>query len=283
MDKKEILKLVNKGMVTACGLLDSKKVADMPEKEFYNLFVHQTGLGTGPIDTENEVIAAIKAGGSVVLSDDIKMNTELNIKKDTVLNLNGKAISSVGNGFSVADGVQLTLEGMGSVMAGTDNNGSFYAVVAEKGSKVVIKDGSYNVGSDESGNGNNTIYSRGGAIEIYGGEFKSAAKYDNKYWTLNLQDNKGGSIKVFGGKFYGFDPANGGTENPPVSFVADGYESVNIGNDVFEVRRIVPKAIDEPLTDGPSAGTVAEEAPEVDTPKKSRKSKKEAPVVDPEA
>ena len=67
MDKKEILKLVNKGMVTACGLLDSKKVADMPEKEFYDLFVHQTGLGTGPIDTEDEVITAIKAGGSVTL------------------------------------------------------------------------------------------------------------------------------------------------------------------------------------------------------------------------
>lgn len=280
MDKKEILKLVNKGMVTACGLLDSKKVADMPEKEFYDLFVHQTGLGTGPIDTEDEVITTIKAGGSVVLADNIKMNTELSIQKDTVLNLNGKSISSVGNGFSVADGVQLTLEGTGDVMAGAGNNGSFYAVAAEKGSKVVIKDGSYNVGSDENGSGNNTIYSRGGVIEIYGGEFKSAAKYADKYWTLNLQDNKGGSIKVFGGKFYGFDPANGGTENPPVSFVADGYESINIGNDVFEVRRKEPKATVEPVADDIQPDTtVTEEA----TPKKSRKTKKEAPVVDPEA
>lgn len=47
MKKEDIIALVNKGHVTACGLIESEKVADMPKKTFYDLYVTQTGLADG--------------------------------------------------------------------------------------------------------------------------------------------------------------------------------------------------------------------------------------------
>ena len=62
--------------------------------------------------------------------------------------------------------------------------------------------------------------------KIYGGQFVASAVWNNIYWILNLVDNSDASIEVYGGEFYKFDPANNKVENPPVSFVADGYKSV---------------------------------------------------------
>ena len=47
------------------------------------------------------------------------------------------------------------------------------------------------------------------------------------------------NIKVFGGKFYGFDPAHSMSEpGGEVSFVQEGYESVEIEPGVFEVKAV---------------------------------------------
>ena len=62
--------------------------------------------------------------------------------------------------------------------------------------------------------------------KIYGGQFIASALWNNIYWILNLVDNSDASIEVYGGEFYKFDPANNKVENPPVSFVANGYKSV---------------------------------------------------------
>lgn len=50
MKKEDIIALVNKGQVTACGLVESEKVADMSKKAFYDLYVTQTGLADGAKD-----------------------------------------------------------------------------------------------------------------------------------------------------------------------------------------------------------------------------------------
>lgn len=85
------------------------------------------------------------------------------------------------------------------------------------------------------------VYAEKGVIEIYGGEFKLSTE-DKKY-LLNCKDDAylagTANIKVFGGKFYGFDPAHSMSEpGGEVSFVAEGYESVEIEPDVFEVKEV---------------------------------------------
>lgn len=52
MDKKEIIALVNKGLVTACGLLSSEKVEKMTREEFYDKFVPQAGAYTEDVAPE---------------------------------------------------------------------------------------------------------------------------------------------------------------------------------------------------------------------------------------
>ena len=51
---------------------------------------------------------------------------------------------------------------------------------------------------------------------------------------MNLKDNTGASITCYGGRYFMFDPANNKSENPAVSFVAPGYESV-VDGDYFKV------------------------------------------------
>lgn len=94
---------------------------------------------------------------------------------------------------------------------------TFYAeapsiYVGPKGGKIIIKDGTFGV----SYNGT-----------YYGG---------NKY-LLNLHDSllKNNSdksatdfIEITGGKFIDYNPAESHSENPPVSFVAKGYKSVEL-------------------------------------------------------
>ena len=99
------------------------------------------------------------------------------------------------------------------------------------------------------------IYAEKGTIEINGGTFKltDAATADkdangNFKFLLNCYDanDKAGTANsiVRGGKFYGFNPAESyGEPDSPVSFVAEGYESVPTNEEyeygtVYEVRPI---------------------------------------------
>ena len=82
------------------------------------------------------------------------------------------------------------------------------------------------------------VYAETGFIEIYGGEFKIYE--DDKKYLLNCKDASytagTAGIKVFGGKFYGFDPAHSMSEpGGEVSFVQEGYQSVEVEPGVFEV------------------------------------------------
>ena len=64
-------------------------------------------------------------------------------------------------------------------------------------------------------------------VEIKGGHFEALAKWNEKYWILNLIDNSNAKIIVTGGTFVNYDPSNSDTENPKMNFVADGYKVVS--------------------------------------------------------
>ena len=91
----------------------------------------------------------------------------------------------------------------------------------------MIKNGTFTVGADASGNGNSVIYSYNGTITIEGGYFYTDFVYEGKYYVLNQNntEHSPGTITVKGGTFVDFNPSNG-DDNLGGNFVADGY-SVN--------------------------------------------------------
>lgn len=247
MDKSEIIALVNKGFVTACGLINSDKAAAMSREEFYNTYVTPVGVykAEDAIDTPNELIDAILAGGSVVLAGSVELSAPISITKDTVLDLGGAEIKSTDNVFVVEAGAVLEVSGTGKVCGGSGVSCS--AIVVKKDGKLIIKDGYFNVGPDETGLGNSTIYNVGGEVEIYGGTFNSEAQYQGRYWTLNNNNKSGGSIKCFGGHYINFDPAHPNTDDAD-TYVPEFYVSKKVGSD-YVVEREVAIVADEPATE----------------------------------
>ena len=109
------------------------------------------------------------------------------------------------------------------------------------GGSVTINGGKFYNGGD----GCDLIYaSAGGNIKIYGGEFHATERSGdvpgtkNRFSALNLKDKSGSSITVYGGTFYGFNPANNVSEGPNTNFVAEGYESKEISEGVWQVMAV---------------------------------------------
>ena len=193
--------------------------------------------------------------GEVVLLANYKPAKPVEIKDiDVLVNLNGNKVIAptftesngavlAGNsdsyGFWVKSG-SLTIEGDGEVVA---QNATYSMAVWANGGNVTIKGGTYRNGGDSC----DLIYaSAGGNIVIEGGEFFSsgpasgtAPETKNPYSTLNVKDAdyKSGisSIIVKGGKFHNFNPANNLSEGENTNFVAEGYKSVEVEPNVWEV------------------------------------------------
>ena len=191
--------------------------------------------------------AALTAGQSVVLSDDINFNdyneesksSSLYVsgKKSVTIDLNGKTITGRSNSkyfntIKATNGAVITINGDGKVIGGsatTSNSSSNNAIEVTKNGKIIINGGTYTVGPDKSGNGNAVVFSDGGDVVINDGFFYTDTAYNGIYWVLNKQDNSSGSITVYGGTFVNFDPSNTGTEHAGQSdnFVAEGYKVVS--------------------------------------------------------
>lgn len=200
------------------------------------------------VASADELVSAIEnaeAGEVIKLTANIDIDQALIIQKEIVINLNGKTIEA---GDEISDNVmfyvkqdgKLTIEGEGTVDAATSANDYSMAVWVRDGGEVIINNGTFkNVGAksvEDDGttpNNNELIYATaGGVITINGGTF--IGNYENARWgtryTLNMLDSSGANISVTGGKFYQFNPAASLSENPQANFVADGYESEQVGD-----------------------------------------------------
>lgn len=198
----------------------------------------------------------LSKGGEMKLTGNVTAETPITLSSESeelILSLNGKKIVAKtftendgaiteGNTDSYAFWVQkdgkLTIEGEGEVRA---IDAKYSMAVWCQGGEVTIKGGTFYNGGD----GCDLIYaSNAGKVYIYGGEFHAtkrsgeASGTKNEYSALNLKDNSNSEILVYGGKFYGFNPANNVSEGPNTNFVAEGYESIEIEPNVFEVREI---------------------------------------------
>jgi hypothetical protein len=214
-------------------------------------------------------------GGNLKLSNDIDDTYTISFKEDTKLDLNGKSISST---LSDTNSLQIAIDGCNvTVSNGTikdpvvifptsqtdhvvfqTNNGSVLTVNnlniesdhvfwANEGTTIIINSGDY-----KASQYGNVAYSVGGKIIINGGTFEeyNAGQKSNDVGVLNIQDSytkienakPTDYIEVFGGRFIKYNPANV-TKEPGfgleyVSYVAEGYESVEVEENVWEVRKI---------------------------------------------
>lgn len=197
----------------------------------------------------------------ITLENDYSPNEVIVIENASkTLNLNEKTMtgptfvdesdgSTNSVGLWVKNGGNVTINGNGTIAA---QDANYSMAVWANGGNVTINGGTY----INEGDGCDLIYaSAGGHVTINGGEFK-ATEYrgvepgtGNAHSALNIKNADRGNtdIIVYGGKFHGFDPANNVSEpNPskewlaahPNGFVAEGYESVEIVKDVWEVRKI---------------------------------------------
>ena len=193
----------------------------------------------------------INFDGDVVLSFDYTSGMPIIIENNAVkVNLNGKnviaPIFSESNGlikngntdsyaFWVKKGAELTIEGNGDVIA---QEADYSMAVWANGGDVIIKGGNFY----NNGNNSDLIYaSAGSTVKIYGGEFhanknEGASGTKNQYPALNIKDKDRETTKiiVYGGVFYGFNPADNVSEGSNTNFVADGYKSIEIEENVWK-------------------------------------------------
>ena len=275
MTQKQFEELVRKGIITHTGL--TEKLSD-PEFDI-DKYITQTGILRSikedlKIDTPAEVLDVILAGGNVKIDADITIaeGTSLKFSTDTQLDLNGKSItgtvanidktnhdgdivrisgtkSSIKNGSlidnHVWDGkstpaaVIFVENGAEVELDNVQVSGIYPLWVKGDGSTVTIKSGEFKSTDSQ------TLYVQGQSkIIIEGGTFE-APDYKGKNYCLNVKDDqflKGKNavdyIEVRGGTFKGFNPA-ANAENPVSSFVAEGYESVEVTPGVFVVQAII--------------------------------------------
>ena len=125
----------------------------------------------------------------------------------------------------------LTIEGEGTVEAVTGNDG--YAVIAE--GTVIINSGTFKSGVDADSAPNAVIYAReNGKVYVNGGNFPND---NSSKFVLNKKDAHRATttIEVTGGTFGAFNPGNNAAEGTGTNFLAEGYKSINNGDDTYTV------------------------------------------------
>lgn len=199
-----------------------------------------------------EFLSEIVNGGEIKLEASLSLTAPAIVNNMTQINLNGKTITGglfaeskgeIKDGntdsyvFWVKDGGNLIIEGDGKIEA---QSAKYSMAVWANGGEVIINGGRFY----NAGEGSDLIYaSNGGKVYIYGGEFHPCKKQDgvsgtaNAYSALNIKDIDRGisEIVVYGGKFYNFNPANNLSEGVNTNFVAEGYKSVEVEPNVWEV------------------------------------------------
>lgn len=152
------------------------------------------------------------ATGKTISSGTVTINKGV-VAKDA----NANALNVTGAGTNV------TIEN-GFFDGGSGGNNQ--SIRVENGALVTIKNGTFTVGADATGEGNSVICSNGGNIVIEGGFFKTNYSWKGFYYVLNQENSNPGTITVKGGTFVNYDPSLG-DDHLHGNFVAAGYKVVS--------------------------------------------------------
>ena len=171
----------------------------------------------------------------VILAEDVTVESQIQIRKNMILDLNGKTLTAAKDGSEVdaiwvRDNAEVVITGNGTI------NATFDAVFATGTSKLTIENGTF-VGVAEA------VFAQANAqVIINGGTFKST-QYPE--FTLNLRDRTGkgendtATITVYGGTCYQFNPQNNAAEGAGTNFVAEGYWANQVGDNYIVTKNDV--------------------------------------------
>ena len=214
---------------TAIEIVVDERFADYEDKYEGGKYGEIDGQIYVKVESAEELVDAVADPNvdMVILVDDITVESQIQIYKNLVLDLNGKTLTAAKDGAEldaiwVRDNAEVVITGNGTI------NATYDAVFATGTSKLTIENGTF-IGVAEA------VYAQANAtVIINGGSFKST---EYPEFTLNLKDSARAtaSITVYGGTFYQFNPADNAAEGAGTDFVADGYKSVENGAGVYTV------------------------------------------------
>ena len=207
---------------------------DTVENDSFNNTYDENATYYPVLDAAGLKDALVNGGNIKVDSSFDAGNDTLAVNKDTVLDMNGKAISNTADIWdeskadwsliSARNGANLTITGNGSFEA---KENDCYAVDVQDRSTVTIEDGTF-IGNIHA------VYVYEGTANIKGGFYAVQQKYTdaNKAdgFVLNCYDanrtNGTAKIIVTGGTFVNFNPADCWAEGEHTNFVAEGYSVI---------------------------------------------------------
>lgn len=264
MNKHQLQELANQKILTDVGFVSHHIEHEEDLKNLSLESLSQMGIATSNA-MNNFITPNFEDGGEITLQKDAMILYPIVIEKETSINLNGYNIinnsvfinesdnSRNSYVFWVKKGGKLTIKGEGSIKSA----GCTYSIaIRAQGGEVTIEGGSYY----NDGEGSDLIYaSAGGKVSIIGGDFHPCKMLEgvpgtrNEYCALNIKDadRETSSIIVKGGTFYNFNPANNFSEGPKTNFVANGYISNQIDNNIWIVEK---NTIDDIVVDDDENG-----------------------------
>lgn len=210
---------------------------------------------TVTVFTEEDLLSALGNGDAdnvtVVLNNDIVLEQELTMYSGSfVLDMNENTLTY---GADLTGGTAGLIDMHGTAELTVTGNGVFtfnddymaeesksvgYTFRLDDNTHLTIQNGTFHCGL--------TCVQLDGssAADIYSGEFSAEVAWNGEIWILNKIDSakKSTTFRVYGGTFTNYDPSYSVAENPPENFCADGYVSVQDGEN-YVVKPIADVAV----------------------------------------
>ena len=199
-------------------------------------FLSAAKVGDVRFGNINDAVDYAEEGDTVTITNDQEVAATVVISKDLTLDLNGKALTAVGDiypVFRIQDEAEVTVTGEGSITNATDYVFVLGDANISTSGYLTIENGTFL--------GETTVASvTKGLLTITGGEFKisDVETYDYAY-LINCYDanyqNGIATVAITGGTFYGFNPEDNAAEGEGTNFCVEGYIAKDNGDDSYTV------------------------------------------------
>ena len=204
------------------------------EEEVATVTDYVAQVGNTQYTTLEAAFGAAKDGDTITLINDAILSTTIYVHcdGDIIFDMNGKTVSlgateTDGGTIIFSGNSNVTISGNGTVDFNDSyltGNSSGRMFEVEQNATLTIENGTFEAGLTC------VLADHNATVNIMGGYYSAYASYSNKYWILNRQDGTQTRYFVYGGTFKNYDPSNSDTENPTDNFCADGYVSVQDGD-----------------------------------------------------